>query len=91
MDDFFESIEIAATVLEGFPTPFVYDRDPDDAHYVNLALACGGKLIVSRDKDLLDLMNPSDPQAKKLMTEHPEFCVLTPPQFLATIEISPGS
>lgn len=91
ISSFFESIELVATLLDGFPTPFEYDRDPDDAHYVNLALACGGKLIVSRDKDLLDLLNSSDPQARKLMTEHPDFRVFTPPQFLETVELFPTS
>ena len=48
--EFIEVVEVTATVLVGFPEPFVYQRDPDDAHYVNLAVAANTKLIVSRDK-----------------------------------------
>lgn len=63
VEEFFEAIEIAATVLTGFPEVFSLQRDPDDAHYVNLALAADAKLIVSRDKDLLDLMDSTKPEA----------------------------
>lgn len=45
-----------AEVVEIIPSVFTYDRDPDDAHYVDLSLATGANLIVSRDNDLLDLM-----------------------------------
>jgi predicted nucleic acid-binding protein len=31
---------------------FEYERDTDDAHYIDLAVACRAKLIVSRDRDL---------------------------------------
>ena len=57
IEEFFQTIQISATILEAFPELFAYARDPDDAHYVNLALAADAKLIVSRDKDLLDLMD----------------------------------
>lgn len=49
VQEFCEHIERAATVLSGFPQRFDYRRDPDDAHYINLALAANAKLIVSRD------------------------------------------
>src|SRR6266478_1620645 len=62
VEEFIEAIEIAATLLEGFAETFRYDRDPDDAHYVNLALAAEARLIVSRDRDLLDLMDLKTPQ-----------------------------
>src|SRR5213076_3416811 len=42
-----------ARLEEDIPSAFAYDRDPDDAHYVNLALKAGATMIVSRDKDLL--------------------------------------
>src|SRR6476469_4654601 len=51
VEEFLEAIEVAATLIDGFPEIFVYTRDPDDAHYINLAIAADAKLVVSRDKD----------------------------------------
>jgi putative PIN family toxin of toxin-antitoxin system len=82
VEEFFEAIEIAATLLEGFPEVFAYRRDPDDAHYVNLALAADAKLIVSRDNDLLDLMDSSKPEATEFQKMCPELRILNPVAFL---------
>ena len=86
VNNLLDSLPQIAALVNFVPEMWKYDRDPDDAHYVNLALASGARLIVSRDKDLLDLMNGSDPQSRQLMTEHPAFRVLTPPQFLEIVD-----
>jgi putative PIN family toxin of toxin-antitoxin system len=39
------------------PRTLTLPRDPKDEPYLNLALAVGAQYLVSRDKDLLDLMN----------------------------------
>ena len=91
VEAFFDSLAAAATLLDGFPEPFTYERDPDDAHYVNLALAADARLIVTRDKDLLDLMEPSTTEARDLLAQHPDFRVLTPPQFLAMVDPTPAA
>lgn len=52
-----------ATVVSEVPAVFSYDRDPDDAHYVNLAVSAQATLIVSRDRDLLDLMDEHRPES----------------------------
>ena len=72
------------------PQAFAYPRDPDDALYVDLALATNSLLIVSNDRDLLDLMKESNAEGKALRTRHPAFKVLTPPQFLAVIDSKDG-
>ena len=82
VEEFFEAIQIAATLLEGFPETFIYSRDPDDAHYVNLAIAADAKLIVSRDKDLLDLMDASRPEANDFQMRYPSLRILDPVGFL---------
>jgi predicted nucleic acid-binding protein len=68
------------------PTAFEYPRDPDDAPYINLAIATGANLIVSRDRDLLDLMQPGSADGTRLRADHPTFRVLTPPQLLQQVE-----
>ncbi|MCL2646362.1 MAG: putative toxin-antitoxin system toxin component, PIN family [Phycisphaerales bacterium] len=85
---FIEAIESSAIVLEGFAELFVYERDPDDAHYVNLALAADATLIVTRDADLLDLMNASQDEGKEFQTRFPTLKIVTPPAFLAVIRRS---
>jgi putative PIN family toxin of toxin-antitoxin system len=60
---FVENIERVAAFLQNVPERFTYERDPDDAHYVNLALEAGAKYVVSHDNDLLDLMDRSRPEA----------------------------
>ncbi len=85
MEEFFEAIEIAATLLAGFPEVFSYQRDPDDAHYVNLALAAGARLIVSRDADLLDLMDPTRPEAAEFQKRFPSLRILDPVGFLREV------
>ncbi len=89
VQEFFEAIEIAATVLTGFPEPFAYQRDLDDAHYVNLAIAANAKLIVSRDRDLLDLMDLTKPEAAEFQKRFPLLRILNPVAFLCEIGESP--
>jgi putative PIN family toxin of toxin-antitoxin system len=76
-----ELLDIAQLVPDPAPV-FVYPRDPDDAHYVDVAVATGSLLVVSNDKDLLDLMTENSPEGRALRTLHAEFRVLTPPGFL---------
>lgn len=71
------------------PPQFIFDRDPKDAPYVDLAIASGAFLIVSRDTDLLDLMLDTDEAGRALRSQHPHFRVLTPPALLAEIDVAP--
>jgi putative PIN family toxin of toxin-antitoxin system len=80
--EYIEAIEIAATLLADIPDVFTYRRDPDDAHYVNLAIAADAKLIVSRDKDLLDLMDATKPDAMDFQNRFPSLRILNPVAFL---------
>lgn len=88
IEEFLESVSVVATLLDSFPEPFTYSRDPDDAHYVNLALAAGARLVVSRDKDLLDLMLGTTPEARQLLSDYPDFAVLTPNDLLVMMSSS---
>lgn len=85
--EFIAALEIAAAVLENFPTLFSYERDPDDAHYVNLALAAGARLIVSRDDDLLDLMKEKALVAEEFRRRFPALRILNPVAFLRELGV----
>jgi putative PIN family toxin of toxin-antitoxin system len=77
VDALFKHLESSATLIQDVTEQFSYERDPDDAKYVNLALAAGAKYLVTRDKDLLDLM--SDETFRK---EYPHLTILDPVAFL---------
>ena len=84
-EEFIDTMEAAATILGGFPEGFSYQRDPDDAHYVNLALAAGAGFIVTRDKDLLDLMDSSKPEAADFQKRFQTLQILDPVEFLRRV------
>ena len=87
VDEFIAAIEVASTLMQGFPETFTYERDPDDAHYVNLALAADAKLIVTRDNDLLDLMREDTSAARDFQARFPMLRILTPVGFLRELGI----
>jgi putative PIN family toxin of toxin-antitoxin system len=82
VDDFLETIELMATVVTGVPERFTYERDPDDALYVNLALAAGAQRIVTRDRDLLDLMDLNKAGSAEFQQQFPLLRILDPVAFL---------
>lgn len=80
-----ENVLKVATLVPSVPEVFTYERDPDDGHYVNLALAADAKLIVSRDRDLLDLSGTSK-DAVEFQRTFPGLRVLDPIQFLCELD-----
>lgn len=51
------SLQSRALIPADVPKVYSYLRDPDDEPYLNLAIAADASYLVSRDRDLLDLMN----------------------------------
>ena len=82
------AIASVATLVIDVPEVFTYRRDPDDAHYVDVALAINAKLIISRDRDLLDLMDETSADGTDFKRKFPDLQVLDPVQFLALIRAS---
>jgi len=69
-----DELDKVASFIGPAPQVFRYDRDPDDAQYINnIALASGAQIIVSRDKDLLDLMAHRVRRAVPLWLGFPRF------------------
>ena len=67
------------------PAQFQYPRDPDDAHYVDLALAAGATYVVSRDRDLLDLGDPALDASREVARRFPDLKFVDPVAFLRLI------
>lgn len=68
------------------PNKFKYTRDPDDETYINLAIEAEAAFIVSRDKDLLDLMNAYTAEAKEFRQRFRPLKVIEPLAFLTEIQ-----
>ena len=71
-----------AVYLDEVPEQFVHPIDPDDSCHVNLALTGKALLIVSRDKHLLGLNNPSKPWSTDFRSRFPHLRILTAEEFL---------
>ena len=80
-----------AHLVENPLSVYQHPIDTKDSHYVDLAIASHAKLIVSRDKHLLNLMNPMKPGAKEFKAMFPSLAVLQPEQLLELLRgISEG-
>ncbi len=82
---FLARVERFAVPVDPVPETVTLARDPKDSKYLNLALAGGAELIVSRDNDLLDLMTSGDAEPLAFRTAHPRLKVLDPVAFLNAI------
>jgi putative PIN family toxin of toxin-antitoxin system len=90
VDQFFALIIKHAKFVADVPHIFDFPRDPQDAHYVDLALAVDAKLIVSRDKDLLSLRDANTADGKDFISRFPTLLILTPPEVLKLLATTPS-
>jgi len=81
--DFITELLPRVTYVSNVLKVFDHPIDPDDSDYVNLAIATGAGLIVSRDNHLLNLTNPGKAWSEEFRRRFPGIRVLQPPQFLA--------
>lgn len=68
------------------PKTFAYSRDSDDEAYINLAVEVGADFIVTRDKDLLDLMIGYTDDCKEFRQRFRTLRVVKPVDFLKEIK-----
>jgi putative PIN family toxin of toxin-antitoxin system len=88
--DFIARVERVAVVIDPVPEAFTVTRDPKDSKYLNLAIAGGAELVVSRDNDLLDLMTSADTEATAFRTAYPNIRIVDPVAFLQTLQPLPS-
>lgn len=67
---------------------FSYIRDKSDEPYLNLAIETGAVFLVSRDKDLLDLMTDHTNKAKEFRQRFRDLKIVDPVEFLKIIRKS---
>lgn len=69
-----------AIVVEYPKRIFVFERDPADEIFINLALQNNADYLVSRDRDLLDLRSDS-----AFSSQFPNLKIVTPVEFLKIV------
>lgn len=74
-----------AVLVKNIPSKFSYSRDPKDEKYINLAIEAEADYIVSRDKDLLDLMSDISVEAKEFRQKSRPLKIVEPIEFLEII------
>lgn len=74
-----------AEIVDDAPRRFEFPRDPDDAHYVDLALEVDASLIVTRDNDLLDLGDPATADGREFHDRFPGLRIVQPTELLASL------
>jgi hypothetical protein len=70
-------IRHVAEVLPTVPRTVTLARDPDDEPYLNLAVASGAAYLVTRDRDMLDLMKDA-----AFVAQYPDLKILSPVELL---------
>jgi putative PIN family toxin of toxin-antitoxin system len=82
VEKFMADVEAKCLLIAEVPAVLSYARDPKDEPYVNLAVTAGARYLVTRDKDLLDLMNEETPEGKDFRQRFPGLTILDPVTFL---------
>jgi putative PIN family toxin of toxin-antitoxin system len=88
VEDFLKGLRNTAEVTSDVPTRFSYPRDIDDEPYLNLAIETEANFLVSRDKDLLDLMTGYNEEGKDFRQRFRSVIVIEPFAFLKEVRRS---
>jgi putative PIN family toxin of toxin-antitoxin system len=87
---FLKRLQKLSMLVRPVPKKFSYPRDEDDEPYINLAVTAGADFIISRDRDLLDLMTGHTDECKEFRQRFRSLRVVEPVEFLKLLEESEG-
>ncbi|MEW6130670.1 MAG: putative toxin-antitoxin system toxin component, PIN family [Acidobacteriota bacterium] len=82
VEAFLKDLTSKAVVLKSVAQKFRYERDPKDEPYINLAVETKADYLVSRDKDLLDLMTGHTAECKEFRQRFRPLKIIDPVAFL---------
>lgn len=85
---FLKRLQKLSVLVRLVPKKFSYPRDEDDEPYINLAVAADANFIISRDRDLLDLMTGHTDECKEFRQRFRALRVVEPAEFLDFLEVS---
>jgi putative PIN family toxin of toxin-antitoxin system len=77
-------LKFISEYLSKVPMTFKLPRDPDDAKFLDLAIAGGATHIVTHDHDLLSLRNSHAETARRLRRRMPQMRIVTAQEFVKT-------
>jgi uncharacterized protein len=83
--DFLIALRSTAEITSDVPKRFSYARDIDDEPYLNLAIKTEADYLVSRDRDLLDLMTSYSDECKEFRQRFRSLTVIEPIEFLKEV------
>lgn len=86
IEAFIEDISNISTLISSVPESFKFQRDPKDEIIINLAVISKAEYIVSRDKDLLNLMDGFTDDCKEFRQRFRPLKVVEPLEFLRIVE-----
>ena len=86
VESLIEMLLANAEFVEKVPKHFAYSRDPEDEPYLNLAIETEAVFLVSRDRDLLDLMTDHTDEAKNFRQRFRKIKIVHPVEFLHVFE-----
>jgi len=82
----FRRLDNKAATVRHVPRVFAFPRDPADEPYLNLAITAKAAFLVSRDRDLLDLMSGHKAESKQFRQQFRFLKVIKPVDFLREVE-----
>lgn len=85
-DELARAIASFADIVTDVPEVYQHPYDPDDSHYVDLALKADARLIVSRDRHLLMLADSARKEGQEFQARFPALRILDPVQLLQELE-----
>lgn len=85
-DRLIELLLLKGRLFRNLPKRFELPRDPGDEPYINLAIEAGVQFLVTRDRDLLDLMRWDREEGRDFQTRFRQLKTLDPVAFLKEIE-----
>ncbi len=86
VETLFRRLDKKAVRIKPVPKTFEYERDPADEPYINLAIAARADFLVTRDRDLLDLMTGYDRESKDLRQRFRFLTIIEPEELLQKLE-----
>jgi putative PIN family toxin of toxin-antitoxin system len=85
---FLKRLQKHSLLVRRVPKNFSFPRDEGDEPYINLAVAAAADFIISRDRDLLDLMTGHTDECKEFRQRFRLLRVVEPAEFLKLLEES---
>ena len=86
VDRLLAGLSHCSVFLADVPTAHEHPIDPDDSHYVNLALAAEAPLLVSRDRHLLTLADQRSDTGREFRNRFPQLRIIEPSTLLTELQ-----